>query len=99
MCRDLRTMPSEGRRRAGDRDEHATAVTATTVRLRVDPIACDAFGYCVELLPEIVGLDEWGFPVLDDGPVPAYLVELARRAVRDCPRRALLLERLPPGSR
>ena len=97
MCRDRRTMPSERRRRAGGHDEHATVVTATAVRLRVDPIACDAFGYCVELLPEIVGLDEWGFPVLDDTPVPPYLIDLAKRAVRDCPRRALLLERAPSG--
>lgn len=64
------------------------------LRLRVDPIACDAFGYCAELLPEMVGVDEWGYPVLDDTPVPTELLELAERAVRDCPRRALILERI-----
>ncbi len=62
------------------------------MRLRVDPVACDAFGYCAELLPEMVGLDEWGYPVLADGVVPPPLLDLARRAVRDCPRRALFLE-------
>jgi ferredoxin len=60
-------------------------------RLRVDPIACDAFGYCAELVPEMIGRDEWGFPVLRDGPVPPALLDLARRAVADCPRRALSL--------
>lgn len=66
---------------------------ATTYRLRVDPVACDAFGYCAELLPEVVGLDEWGYPIVGGGgSVPPHLLALARRAVADCPRRALLLE-------
>jgi ferredoxin len=61
-------------------------------RLRVDPIACDAFGYCAELLPEMVHLDEWGYPVIADGAVPPHLGDLALDAVRECPRRALFLE-------
>jgi ferredoxin len=60
-------------------------------RLVVDPVACDAFGHCADLLPELVTVDEWGYPVVDDGPVPAHLSALARRAVRACPRRALSL--------
>ncbi len=71
-------------------------MTSRSVRLRVNPIACDAFGYCAELLAEIVGVDEWGYPVLRDTPVPEHLVDLAERAVRDCPRRALLLEKSAP---
>ncbi len=68
-----------------------TARHRRPMALRVDPVACDAFGYCAELVPEMVRLDEWGYPVVADGAVPAQLLELARRAVRDCPRRALLL--------
>ena len=34
------------------------------VRLRVDPIMCDGFGHCAELAPELVALDEWGYPIL-----------------------------------
>jgi len=64
-----------------------------TTSISVDPVACDAYGYCAELLPELITLDEWGYPVLDGRPVPAHLLELARQAARDCPRRALLLER------
>ena len=62
------------------------------LRLRVDPVACDAYGYCAELLPERVTLDEWGSPMVDGTPVVADLVELAIRAAADCPRRAILLE-------
>jgi ferredoxin len=61
--------------------------------IKVNPIACEAYGYCAELLPELVTLDEWGYPIVDGGAVPAHLVELARRAAKDCPRRAFLLQR------
>ena len=62
-------------------------------RLALNPVACDAYGYCAEILPEAITLDEWGYPVVDGTPLPADLVALAKRAVRDCPRRALALER------
>lgn len=61
--------------------------------IRIDPVACDAFGYCAELLPELVALDEWGYPVVDGAPVPPALVAQARQAARQCPRRALLVVR------
>ncbi|HEY3614595.1 MAG TPA: ferredoxin [Gaiellales bacterium] len=63
-----------------------------TLRLRVDPIRCDAYGHCAELLPELIELDEWGYPMIADGPVPAGLEREARRVVSLCPRLALLLE-------
>jgi ferredoxin len=69
----------------------------TTTSIRVNPVACEAYGYCAELLPELVALDEWGYPVVDGRPVPAHLLDLARRAARDCPRRALLLETATTG--
>jgi ferredoxin len=62
------------------------------VKLRVDPVACDAYGYCAELLPERISLDEWGYPVVDGTPVDGDLVALATRAAAECPRRAILLE-------
>ena len=61
-------------------------------QLRVDWPACRARGLCFELLPELVRLDDWGYPVVD-GTVPAYLVEEAREAVRACPQLALRLTR------
>jgi ferredoxin len=64
-------------------------------RLTVDPIACDAFGYCAELLPERVSLDEWGYPVVDGERLPAQLLDAARQATHQCPRRALVLTQGP----
>jgi ferredoxin len=62
-------------------------------RLRVDPTACTGHGLCAELLPELVTLDEWGYPILADRPVPRGLGQEARRAVTDCPALALRLAR------
>ena len=59
--------------------------------LRVNPIACTGHGLCAELLPELITLDRWGYPMLADQPVPARLVARARRAVTDCPLLALSL--------
>ncbi|SSC23001.1 Hypothetical protein KLENKIAIHU_1599, partial [Klenkia terrae] len=67
-------------------------------RLRVDPVACTGHGACADLLPEVVRLDEWGYPLLAPGDLPAGLHRPARRAVAACPARALLLDRLvEPG--
>jgi ferredoxin len=62
-----------------------------SVRLRVDPIACDGHGLCAELFPEWVSLDDWGFPIVRSEPVPPGLEEHARRAVAACPVLALKL--------
>ncbi len=59
--------------------------------LRVDPIACHAHGICAELLPEVVELDEWGYPLIR-GPVPAHLMVEAKQAVLHCPTLALRLQ-------
>lgn len=59
-------------------------------RLRVDWPDCRARGLCAELLPEVLVLDEWGYPVVL-GPVQAHQIDLAREAVAACPRRALHL--------
>jgi methionine sulfoxide reductase heme-binding subunit len=63
----------------------------TATSLRVDPVACTGHGLCAELLPELVSLDQWGYPLLADQPVPASLARRARRAVTDCPALALKL--------
>jgi ferredoxin len=62
------------------------------MRLRVDPIACESHGLCAELLPELIGLDDWGHPVLVDRDVPLDLERLAARAVRACPTLALRIQ-------
>jgi ferredoxin len=70
-----------------------------TGTLRVNPIACDAHGACAELLPEMIALDEWGYPILDPAPVPPALEKHARAAVSACPTLALRLTRELPAAR
>lgn len=60
--------------------------------LRVNPIACEAHGMCAELLPEMIALDEWGYPIVDGRPVPEQLLAHAERAARACPTLALLVQ-------
>ena len=62
-------------------------------RLQVNPIACAAHGVCIELLPELIAADPWGYPVIAPGPLPEQLLPLAQRAVNACPTLALLLTR------
>jgi ferredoxin len=59
-----------------------------TARVLVDWPACAARGVCRELLPEVIDLDEWGYPIVR-GPVEDDLVAAARTAARACPRLAL----------
>jgi ferredoxin len=64
-----------------------------TYRMRVNPIACTAHGLCAELLPELIELDPWGYPVLLSETVPPNLAEHARRAASACPTLALLVDK------
>jgi ferredoxin len=61
-------------------------------RLRVNPIACTGHGVCAELLPEVIELDPWGYPVLLSSTVPVSVMDHAKRAVDACPTLALLME-------
>jgi ferredoxin len=63
-----------------------------SARLRVNPIACEGHGLCAELLPELIRLDDWGYPIIDEANVPPELLGLARKAVGACPTLALLLD-------
>jgi ferredoxin len=61
------------------------------MNVTVNPIACVGHGMCAELLPEVIELDEWGYPIVDPGPVPVALEREARKAVAACPALALKL--------
>ncbi len=63
----------------------------SAVVLHIDRIACDGRGMCAELLPELIALDDWGYPIIGDGPVPRGLESLAHAAVDLCPKMALHL--------
>lgn len=75
------------------------------MRLQLDPTHCDGAAVCAQILPELIRLDEWGFPIIGTGEdvtgferdrrtaeVPPELENLAHRAVYSCPRLALRLE-------
>jgi len=61
-------------------------------RLWVDPVACTGHGLCAELLPELIRLDDWGYPIIsessEDPPDPRDV----RRAIAACPVLALRLQ-------
>ena len=85
---------------AGSRSASRTVGAAPmSARLRVNPITCEAHGLCAELLPELIRLDDWGYPILDSADVPPELLELARRAADACPTLALILDETPALSR
>ncbi|HEY7940629.1 MAG TPA: ferredoxin [Candidatus Limnocylindrales bacterium] len=65
------------------------------LRLQVDRIRCDGAGLCAELLPELIALDDWGYPILAPDAVPNALLPLARQAVEACPVLALRLVPVP----
>jgi len=84
---------------AGRRAARAPAAAAvrTRSRLRVDPIACAGRGLCAEVLPELIALDDWGFPMISDADLSGRLYREAREAIRVCPKLALRLEGPPDG--
>ena len=62
-------------------------------RLRVDPTLCAGYGYCAEIVPELVTVDDWGYPIVHAEPIESdELLRHARKAVATCPRLALLIE-------
>ncbi len=70
------------------------------MRLIVDPVVCAGYGICHELLPEVIDLDDWGFPLLrTTGPdrtsaaVPRAAERHAKRAAAACPKLALRVNR------
>jgi ferredoxin len=46
---------------------------------------------CDGLAPELISLDDWGFPIVKPRPVPYGLLAEAEAAVRICPLLALRL--------
>lgn len=58
---------------------------------RIDRITCDGYGMCAELVPELIALDDWGYPIVAPWPIPPHLLGHARRAVEVCPVLAIRL--------
>lgn len=66
-------------------------------QLILDPIACQAHGICAELLPEMIQLDDWGYPMIEPKAIPPELENHARRAVAACPTLALRIVKVESG--
>jgi NADH:ubiquinone oxidoreductase subunit F (NADH-binding)/ferredoxin len=60
-------------------------------RLTVDWTRCRGHGLCARLVPELVELDEHGYPKILQVPVPFWLRKDATQAVDTCPALALSL--------
>jgi ferredoxin len=62
-------------------------------RLAVNWTTCVGHGICAELLPELIQLDDWGYPIVQPGPIPPELEPHVKRAIEACPTLALLVQR------
>jgi ferredoxin len=62
-------------------------------QLAIDRIKCDGHGLCAELLPELIRLDGWGYPIIAPGSIPDHLLPFAKRATEQCPVLALAMRR------
>lgn len=58
-------------------------------RMSVDWTRCRGHGLCAHLVPELVQMDEQGYPVFLDMAVPPWLQSQAQQAVHMCPSLAL----------
>src|SRR5689334_75000 len=57
-------------------------MSSDVVRLKVDWIACNGYGVCSIAAPDLIDLDDWGYPIVDaDQPIPEAFLHQARRAV------------------
>ena len=67
--------------------------------LHIDWVKCDGRGLCTELLPDVLGRDEWGYPApktsdpakRSNVPISPRHLEAAIDAVALCPLAALTL--------
>jgi ferredoxin len=64
-------------------------------RLRVDIVACEGVGICAHLAPDVIRVDSWGFPIIDEQLIDRATEHQAELAVNACPRRALFLSPKP----
>jgi ferredoxin len=68
-----------------------------TATLVLNPILCDGRGLCHDAAPDLIELDEWGFPLLPGGGLRAALtradLKAAEAATHACPVLALHIER------
>ena len=72
-------------------------MTEPSAVLVLHPILCDGRGLCHDAAPDLIELDEWGYPLLPGGGLRAPLSRAQRKsaeaATHACPVLALHIER------
>ncbi|WP_030199814.1 ferredoxin [Streptomyces sp. NRRL S-87] len=59
------------------------------MKLLLDSTRCQGYGLCLEHAPALVELDEWGYAVVLDIPVPLSEEDNAKACAEACPNAAL----------
>ncbi|MEU8265638.1 NADH-ubiquinone oxidoreductase-F iron-sulfur binding region domain-containing protein [Sphaerisporangium sp. NPDC049002] len=72
---------------------------AAEAQLILDWARCEGHGLCSLVIPELIRLDQHGYPVVSTASVPGRLEGDARRAIEMCPALALRLTPAPTESR
>jgi len=68
------------------------------MKVRVDAGVCAGFGVCLGLCPEVFELHDDGYAIVRVNEVPQELEEAVRKAVSQCPSRAISLSEDPGSS-
>jgi ferredoxin len=64
-------------------------MTHSSSDLRIDWTRCDGHGLCAALLPRVITLDEWGYPVINQAAARSVRTSDLKRVVSACPALAL----------
>ncbi len=62
------------------------------MKVRVDASLCTGHGRCYELAPSVFRDDDRGHGYVDRPEVPAEAEEKVRRAAKNCPEEAVVIE-------
>ncbi len=64
------------------------------MKLELDQTACQGYGLCQQVAPDLLDLDDWGYAgLLGDGSVPSEQHSRAEKAAAVCPVAALKVQR------
>lgn len=75
------------------REARQQPASATGPTLRIDPSLCDGVGICAHLAPDLITLDSWGYPIIDDHRLDRKrYVRQAEAVVAACPKKALFIQ-------
>ncbi|WP_395107420.1 ferredoxin [Actinomadura sp. SCN-SB] len=70
--------------------------TGSEGRVAIDWSRCDGHGLCAYLVPELIQLDRYGFPVVLGSDIPVWMERDVQKAVAMCPALALRVTTDPP---